>query len=572
MKLLLDSTFHLSRKIKHKSYITFIFLLLNGLLEIISLGAIPIVINFFINPEGLLQNYPVFKLIYPTEISKDDVIVYGLLILVIFFFIKNSFSIYFNYFERSFFNEIAVDIQKKIYDSYLLRDYLQTLDFNSAFIIRNFTSEVEQLRNYLRNIFLLYREIIVILFLVGVLLYLNFILTILLITITSILAYFFYIIFQKSLEAKGKIVQEYNANIIQLLNYSIELIKEVKVTSKESYLRKIFFSKIETKEKNKLYHQIISILPRIILELFIILLIFLVAVILVKVLNKMDLFFVYLSFLAITAIRILPSMNIITNCISTFKFYSPSYEVIKKELDTYESIKSKIYKNKKIINDFSSITLKNVSFEYKKDSIIFDNVSLDISRGDKVLIQGASGSGKSTLINIILGLQKATTGNLIINNQDCTNEEFIFKDLIGYVPQDIYLIDDNIKNNIALFEEKIDDQRLNIALRISNSDEFVNNLPQKLDTLIGQKGLKLSGGQRQRLAIARSIYSSPKILILDEPTSSQDSKSNQKIIDNLLNDKDLTIIFISHDKYNPSLFNKIYEIKNQNVNLKTKDK
>ena len=572
MKLLLNSTFYLNSGIKHKTYLAFIFLILNSLLEIVSLGSIPIVINFFINPEGLLQNYPVFEAIYPAEISKDDVIVYGLLILVIFFFIKNSFSIYFSYFERSFFNEIAVDIQKKIYDSYLLRDYLQTLDFNSAFIIRNFTTEVEQLRSYLRNIFLLYREIIVILSFLGLLLYLNFILTIFLIIIISILAYFFYIIFQKSLEAKGKVVQEYNANIIQLLNYSIELIKEVKVTSKENYLRKFFFSKIDIKEKNKLYHQMISILPRIILEFFIILLIFLVAVSLVKVFNKIDLLFVYLSFLAVAAIRVLPSMNIITNCISTFKFYSPSYEVIKKELDTYESIKSKIYKNKKIINDFSSITLKNVSFEYKKDSIIFDNVSLDISRGDKVLIQGASGSGKSTLINIILGLQKATTGNLIINNQDCTNEEFIFKDLIGYVPQDTYLIDDNIKNNIALFEEKIDDQRLNIALRISNSDEFVNNLPQKLDTLIGQKGLKLSGGQRQRLAIARSIYSSPKILILDEPTSSQDSKSNQKIIDNLLNDKDLTIIFISHDKYNPSLFNKIYEIKNQNVNLKTKDK
>jgi ABC-type multidrug transport system fused ATPase/permease subunit len=467
---------------------------------------------------------------------------------------------------------MAVDIQKKIYDSYLLRDYLQTLDFNSSFIIRNFTTEVEQLRNYLRNIFLLYREIIVILSFLGLLLYLNFFLTLFLIIITSILSYLFYVIFQKSLHTKGKIVQEYNANIIQLLNYSIELIKEVKVTSKEIYLRKIFFSKIDIREKNKLYHQIISILPRIILEFFIILLIFLVAITLVKVFEQTDLLFVYLSFLAVAAIRVLPSMNIITNCISTFKFYSPSYDVIKKELDTFESIKSKIYKNKKIINDFSSISLKNVSFEYKKGISIFDNVSLDISRGDKILIQGVSGSGKSTLINIILGLQKATTGNLIINNLDCTNEEFIFQDLIGYVPQDIYFIDDNIKNNIALFEEKIDKQKLNEALKISNSDEFVNNLPQKLDTLIGQKGLKLSGGQRQRLAIARSIYSSPKILILDEPTSSQDSKSNKKIIDNLLNDKDLTIIFISHVKYNSLLFNKIYDIQNKTVNLKTNDK
>ena len=218
MKLLLNTTFYLTKRIKQKSYIAFIFLILNSLLEILSLGTIPIVINFFINPEGLLKNYPVFQTIYPTGVSQENLIVYGLLILVIFFFIKNSFLIYFNYFERSFFNEMAVDIQKKIYDSYLLRDYLQTLDFNSSFIIRNFTTEVEQLRNYLRNIFLLYREIIVILSFLGLLLYLNFFLTLFLIIITSTLSYLFYVIFQKSLHTKCKIVQEYNANIIQLLN------------------------------------------------------------------------------------------------------------------------------------------------------------------------------------------------------------------------------------------------------------------------------------------------------------------------------------------------------------------
>ena len=141
MKLLLNSTFYLNKKTKHKSYISFIFLILNGLLEIISLGAIPIVINFFINPEGLLQNYPLFKSIYPTELSQDNIIVYGLLILVIFFFIKNVFLIYFNYFERSFFNEVAVDIQKKIYDKIVEEFKIVNESYESVhYIERAYTS------------------------------------------------------------------------------------------------------------------------------------------------------------------------------------------------------------------------------------------------------------------------------------------------------------------------------------------------------------------------------------------------------------------------------------------------
>ena len=155
-KKIIDKKFYL------KSKLSFLFLLLNSVLEIISLGTIPIILNFFLKPEGMLKNYPIFNNIYPSSMAKDDIIVYGLFLVVIFFLIKNLFLVYFNYFERSFFNQIAVDIQKKIYDSYLLRDYLNTLEYNSSFIVRNFTTEVEQLRSYLRNGFLLLREAIII--------------------------------------------------------------------------------------------------------------------------------------------------------------------------------------------------------------------------------------------------------------------------------------------------------------------------------------------------------------------------------------------------------------------------
>ena len=566
MKLFFDKKI-IGEKFYFKSKLAFLFLLLNSVLEIISLGTIPIILNFFLRPEGILTNYPMLYRIYPSSLVKDDIIIYGLLIVVIFFFIKNSFLIYFNYFERSFFNQIAVDIQKKIYDSYLLRDYIQTLEYNSSFIIRNFTTEVEQLRSYLRNSFLLLREAVIILLFLIVLFYIDFYLTVFLIISIYLLGYLFYKIFQKKLTYKGNIVQEFNANIIELLTYSIELIKEVKVVSKEDYLRKIFFSKIQTKERNKLYHQIISILPRIFLEFFIIFLIFIVSFIIVKIMNKSDLLFIYLSFLGVSAIRVIPSMNIISNCISTFKFFSPSYEVIQKEILTYNKIKEKIYKEKNKINVFESINLKDVSFEYNKNKLILEKVNLNIFSGDKILVKGASGSGKSTLINILLGLQKPTSGKIFINNLNFTDKNYIFKNLIGYVPQDIYLINDTIKNNIALFDDNLNETKMEEAISISNTREFINQFPNGANSLIGQKGLKISGGQRQRVAIARAIYSNPKILILDEPTSSQDSISNNKIIDNILNIKNLTVIIISHTTVKNKYFNKVINIKDKKLEV-----
>ncbi len=567
MKLVFFDKKIIDKKFYFKSKLAFLYLLLNSFFEIVSLGTIPIILNFFLKPEGLLINYPIFNSIYPSSMPKDDIIVYGLFLVVVFFFIKNLFLIYFNFFERSFFNEVAVNIQKKIYDSYLLRDYLETLEYNSSFIIRNFTTEVEQLRSYLRNSFLLLRETIIIFLFLIILFYLDFYLSLFLITSTGILAYFFYVIFQKKLTSKGKIVQVFNANIIEILTYSIELIKEVKVIAKEDYLRKIFFNKIFTREKNKLYHQIISVLPRILLEFFVVFLIFIVSFVIIKIMNKSDLLFIYLSFLAISAIRIIPSMNIITNCISTFKFYSPSYEVIKKEVSHHYEIKEKIYKEKIKIKKFESIKLEDVSFEYNKSNLVLEKVNFEIFSGDKILIKGASGSGKSTLINILLGLQKPTKGEILINNINYNKQDYIFDKLIGFVPQDIYLVNDTIKNNIALFDSLYDEEKMEEALQISNTKEFINQFKNGLDTLIGQKGLKISGGQRQRIAIARAIYTKPKILILDEPTSSQDDVSNNKIIENLLNIKDLTIIAISHNSLNNYKFNKKINIENKKINL-----
>jgi ABC-type bacteriocin/lantibiotic exporter with double-glycine peptidase domain len=239
-------------------------------------------------------------------------------------------------------------------------------------------------------------------------------------------------------------------------------------------------------------------------------------------------------------------------------------------LKKFQNVKKKIYREKLEISEMKEIILKNINFSYSEKSKLLKNVNISIKKGDKIAIRGSSGSGKTTLINLICGLLKPSSGNLIINGVNYEKKQYIFKKIIGFVPQENYLIDDTIKNNIIFFknDKSFNNKKFKKVLKISNTNEFINKLPANIQTSVGERGLRFSGGQRQRIALARALYDEPQILILDEPTSFQDKKNNDTIIKNITNLKNLTLIFISHGSYNSKLFNKIYEIKNRTVKLK----
>lgn len=557
-------------KLKIRSYYVFFFILINSFIEVASLGSVAIFVNFFINPKIIINKYPVLDSFYIFSTQNNELIITGLSILVIFFAFKTIAQIYFLYMERSFFNQITVYIQKKIYESYLLRNFFETINYDTSHIVRTFTTEAEQFRTYVRHIFLFYKEIVILSALVIILLLINFKITIFLITFSVIFGIAFYTIFQKSLNKKGSSLHGLNKDVITLLKYSFELIKEVKVTAKEKFLKKKFYDSINLREKDKLYHQIISSLPRILLEFFIIIIIFLISLFLIKILNNVEILFIYLSFLIVASLRLIPSMNILGNCITSFKFYKTSYYTIIKEMEKYETIKNEIYKEKNEIKNFKNIVLKKINFSYNKKQLILKDINLEIKSGEKILLKGPSGSGKSTLLSIILGLLKPSVGEIIINDQNFNNENYIFKDIIGFVPQENYLIDDTIENNIVFFRNKrfVNKKKIEEVLKISNSLDFINELSKGIRTQVGERGLRFSGGQRQRIALARALYDSPKILILDEPTSFQDDESNKIIAYNLRNLKNLTLILISHSNYPRTLFNKIYEMNNKTLYLK----
>ena len=205
--------------------------------------------------------------------------------------------------------------------------------------------------------------------------------------------------------------------------------------------------------------------------------------------------------------------------------------------------------NKLEKNNFESeIVYQNVSFNYLKDNQVISEVSLKINKGTTTAIVGKSGSGKSTLVNLLPRFYEINDGKILIDDINCKDISLeSLRSMIAIVPQDSFLFNDSIKNNIAFGNLKASLDEIKIAAKKANADDFINNLPQLYDTSIGERGIKLSGGQRQRVSIARAILKNSPILILDEATASLDTESEKKVhtaIDNLILDK--TVIIIAH--------------------------
>jgi ABC-type bacteriocin/lantibiotic exporter with double-glycine peptidase domain len=252
---------------------------------------------------------------------------------------------------------------------------------------------------------------------------------------------------------------------------------------------------------------------------------------------------------------LIPSFNLIIYSLSTRRFTTASLKIIANALKN-TPIELKFQKNdtsqQNIKKDFfkDKIILKDIDFSHENSNTkIIKEISLEINQGQSVGIIGKSGAGKSTLIDLILGLINPVAGEILIDNKQLKNNIKNWQKLIGYVPQDIYLLDDTIKNNIAfgLNEHDIDYENVIKSIKLAKLDVFVNSLPEKENTVVGNRGVKVSGGQKQRIGIARALYNNPKVLVLDEATSSLDTENERQIMDEVYNvSKERTLFIITH--------------------------
>lgn len=242
---------------------------------------------------------------------------------------------------------------------------------------------------------------------------------------------------------------------------------------------------------------------------------------------------------AVAAVRVLPSVNRINTYITEIAYTQPSldfvYENLQEGMKTDEMLaKRRAQSQSEKLKLEDKIELDHISFHYPdSDKAIFKDAHMIVPKGKSVGIIGASGAGKSTIVDVLLGLLHAQEGQITCDGVDIFKNYESWLAQVGYIPQSIYLIDESIRDNIAfgIDADKIDDTRIWEVLKEAQLKEFVEELPEGLDTTIGDRGVRLSGGQRQRIGIARALYNDPEILVFDEATSALDNDTESAVME-----------------------------------------
>ena len=346
---------------------------------------------------------------------------------------------------------------------------------------------------------------------------------------------------------------------------------------KEKFFTNNFYTEFSKMTKINRNVQFFSILPRIWLELVIISALSILIIILIFKNYEISQILTTIAIFLVAAFRLMPSANRLLSAIQDIRSSTPARNLVIDEfkkhtikLNTYDE--SYNFSDDVAIEFKKNIVLKDLSYKYPNNKhYTFKKINLNIAKGSTIGLVGTSGVGNSTLVDLLIGLLPISEGIIKVDNKEIVTSSRSWKSLIGYVSQSIYLIDDTIENNIAfgLEKGKIDNEAINYAVKASQLNEFINSLPNKIHTSVGERGVRLSGGQRQRISLARALYLNPPILVLDEATSSLDNNTENEVMSSIRKLKGhKTIIIIAHRLTTLENCDEIYELKNGQLNKK----
>jgi len=551
-------------------------LLLSGLLfigmlfEILGLGILFPILTVLLDPEKMgiwLNEIAYFDFsIY----SYNEILIFCLVSIFVVYLSKTLFLVYLTYKQNIILENVVAHIQKRLYSKYLFQSYKNHLYKNLSQMMKDVQLESIYFKNFFRSMLTLIVELALVSSIILTILYLEPVGAISIGLIFGSLALLYFQVTKGKIKKWGDKRQSLDSYISKILMNSLSGIKEVKLLDKENFFLDRFTKNNSDKVKVASNHQTLTQISRFYLELITI--VGMVSLILILISNGVNTseIVTLLGVFVAAAFRMIPSINRIIAALQNLKYYSSSVEVINEELFNIPLNK----KDKPIPFEFTKkTTIENLDFSYKKKKIL-EGINLVIQKGETIGIIGESGSGKSTLVDLLNGLLKPTKGTIKVDDRNI--EEFItsWQLSIGYVGQEIFLIDDTIRANIAfgIEEEKIDHNKINQVLKASQLSKFIRELENGVETRVGDRGIQLSGGQRQRIGIARALYHNPSVLIFDEATASLDDQTEKQVMRSIYNLKqNKTMIIIAHRISTLNQCDKIYEIKHGQIKLKGKE-
>lgn len=538
----------------------------------LGIGLVGPYIALVLNPQSI-GGGPLLTATTLYKLNEQEVILIMGVVLIFTFIAKTFISIVVNSNIIRFGQSQGSAVQLKLLKNYQSMPYVDYMNRNSAEYIYAITTLSGQFATVLQGFLRACGDAFIVVLIVIFLAYKNLIGTTIFIGITCLAIVLYDILFKSRLHESGQKINLASKELMASVREGLIGIKEVRVFG----LDKFFYNRARVSSQNFASYNsgylIIAGMPKLFMEL--ILIVFLVLFIAISLNSGVNSEYLFstLGVFGLAAIRLLPSANSFVNNLTLLRYSKDALNKL------YEDVKSANYLEavhgisvpSKILTDpevqkFTMLEMRDVCFSYPgSDLKALNEISIKIQRGQLIGIIGKSGSGKTTLINIILGLLSPSSGSILINENPLSSLQQELRNRAAYLPQDTFLIDGSLRQNIALGVDDIliDDNILEEAVRKAQLEDFVSIQPDGLDVLVGEGGIKISGGQRQRIALARAFYHGREVLVMDEATSALDVETELEIIKEIKNLKGkVTIVLIAHRLSTLRDCDVIYEIEN----------
>ncbi len=551
------------------SKITLIFLvclfLFISLLDVIGIGLIGPFIGLATNPNFIQHNAFLSWVYAQTGITdaKYFIALVGLTVAIIFY-VKSFFYFQIQRYVYEYALDQLVKIRFRLMHNYLTAPYTFHLNTNSSFLLQTITTEAQQFCYGITLPLLLAAANFVVLIALVLLLAITDVLATVSILLILLIAFLTYYLFKDSIGRWGQVSSEANIEMLRIMNHAVGGIKETQVIGCESYFETQFVKETQRFAVAASYSHVFQFVPRIVLEALLVTFVVGFTIVSQLLFNRSpESLISVLGVFAVSSVRLLPAASQFISSLTILKHSSYTLNRIYSDLKELEKpgAKEGITMPGRSINLEMSkvpaisfkrqIVLDGLKYRYPNVSeLALKEISLTLKKGQSIGIIGKSGAGKTTLVDVILGLLLPESGDIQVDGRSVyKNGVRSWQNLIGYIPQSIFLTDDTIQKNIAFGvpEEQIDPERLNKVIQSAQLEEMIQQLPDGVNTSVGERGVRLSGGQRQRIGIARALYHEREILVLDEATAALDNETERLVseaIKSLSGTK--TIIIIAH--------------------------
>lgn len=553
-----------------------ILLTIGMALEVLGLGIILPVLGVILD-ENILNDYPYLISLFNNLglYNYKSISIFLVVLLPIIYLFKTIFLVLVNFVQNKFVQVTIRDIVDTLFFKYLNQTYESFISRNTSEYLKVIQTESLYFTTYLQAILTIITETALTMAVLFIFIWIDPIGAVGIFMFFGILSGLFFQLSKNILKSWGQKREVLDKSISKIILESFGNIREVKIFNRSDFFSNKLKNENFSKTKLTYLHTTLVNSPRFYLELVsvIALSIFIVSFISQEK-NIVELISIIGVFVA-GSFRVIPSLNRIISARQHIKYHENTLDLIFNELNQKENEPDIFEESNNNFEFKSSIRLKDISFKYlKADDYILNNINFEIFVGESVGIIGKSGSGKSTFVDIFSGLLFPQSGSVSIDNYILKNKDFPrWKNLIGYVSQSTNLIDDSILANVAFGDLNPNKNRVDNVLKDAQLYEYVYSLPDGINTNIGENGINLSGGQIQRLAIARALYKQPKILILDEATSSLDNDTENFLIKsiNTLKRK-VTILMIAHRLTTLSDCDRIYELAGNKFKVIEKEK